>query len=145
VYSAGETVDVRLCEASVASAKALEAVLSPLACGAAEGRSGCCNSCRAPSPLYAYQAPIAPNVDTNAKGSFGMRMEDCKGADPVLYLLKAEEHCLGFNASREVDRALLPAMSLRIVDRRSRRARAAAERIWINSRLRSFDGVEEVL
>jgi hypothetical protein len=58
-----------------------------------------------------------------------MRMEDCRGVEPVLYLLTAEEHSRGFNASRKVDRGLLLAISLRIVDRRSRRARAAAERI----------------
>lgn len=56
-------------------------------------------------------------------------MEDCNGAGPVLYLLTREEHSLGLNASREVDRGLLLAMSLRIVDRRSRGALAAAERI----------------
>lgn len=58
-----------------------------------------------------------------------MRMEDCRGVDPVLYLLTAEEHSRGFNASRKVDKGLLLAINLRIVDRRSRRTRAAAERI----------------
>ena len=47
----------------------------------------------------------------------------------MLYLLAAEEHSRGFNASREVDKGHLLAIDLRIVDRRSRRARAAAERI----------------
>ena len=56
-------------------------------------------------------------------------MEDCRGEDPVLYLLTAEEHRRGFTASREADRGPLLVMSLRIVDRRSRSARAAAERI----------------
>ena len=56
-------------------------------------------------------------------------MEDCRGADPVLYLLAAEEHSRGFNASREVNKGHLLAVDLRIVNRRSRRARAAAERI----------------
>jgi hypothetical protein len=56
-------------------------------------------------------------------------MEDCRGEGPVLYLLAAEEHSRGFNASREADKGHLLAVDLRIVDRRSRRARAAAERI----------------
>jgi hypothetical protein len=58
-----------------------------------------------------------------------MRMEDCNGVGPVLYLLPAEEYGRGVNASREVVKGLLLATNLRIVDRRSRRARAAAERI----------------
>ena len=44
-----------------------------------------------PSPLYAYQAPIAPSVPTKAIGIFGRRMEACRGCREVEYLLTREE------------------------------------------------------
>ena len=55
------------------------------------------SSCWGPSPLYAYQAPIAPSEDTNMIGIFGRRICNGRGgADDVLYLLTTEEQERGF-------------------------------------------------